>query len=128
MISKIKHKILIVEDNESILFNLVVILELNNYNVITASDGQIALKILKNSLIKPDLIIADIKMPLLNGYELLQEVLNDSDLKSIPFIFLSALATPEEKKLGKNLGAEDYLTKPVDGEIMLSLIKKKLQD
>ena len=122
-----KDVILIVEDNESIQFNLKLMLELNNYEVLSAINGRKALETLKSISIKPNLILSDILMPELNGYELLEELSKNSEWSTIPFIFLSAKASPDDIKLGKLLGADDYLTKPVDEELLLGLIESKIK-
>lgn len=121
-----KDLILIVEDNESILFNLNLMLKLNNYDVLTASNGKIALDVLDRSSKRPDLILSDILMPEMDGYEFFKEVSNNSLYNMIPFIFLSAKASSEEIKIGKILGADDYVTKPIDEDFLLSIIKNKI--
>lgn len=122
----IKDKVLLVEDNNSILFNLSLILELNNFEVITAINGKEALEKLDNDEKLPDLIISDILMPEINGYQLLKTLSINPKWNIIPFIFLSAMASPDDIKLGKLLGADDYLTKPVDDELLLNLINRRI--
>ena len=121
-----KDLILFVEDIDSILFNLILLLELNEYTVLSAKDGKQALEVLTNSLKRPNIIISDIIMPNMDGYEFLQKVSENTNWNMIPFIFLSAKASPDDIKLGKYLGADDYLTKPIDEELLLKLIKNKI--
>lgn len=121
-----KDLILLVEDNESILFNLILLLELNEYTVLSAKDGKQALEVLTNSSKRPNIIISDIIMPNMDGYEFLQKVSENTNWNMIPFIFLSAKASPDDIKLGKYLGADDYLTKPIDEELLLKLIENKI--
>ena len=122
-----KDFILVIEDNESILFNLKLLLELNGFKIQTAINGREALEVLQNSPIHPDLILSDIVMPEMDGYELLKNVSNNSNWNMIPFIFLTAKASSEEVRLGKILGADDYLVKPIDEELLLGLIRNKIQ-
>ena len=119
-------RILVVEDNESILFNISLVLKLNNYDVITAVNGKKALEMLSNNRNLPDLIISDILMPEMNGYVLLENIKRNENWKIIPFIFLSAKATAEEIDFGKSLGILEYVTKPINEEIFLELINKRL--
>lgn len=122
-----KNHILIVDDNDSILFNLKLMLELNNYEVLTASNCKSAIGILKDTETIIDVIISDILMPDTNGYEFFKEISIHPKWKKIPFIFLTALASPDEIKIGKQLGVDDYVTKPIDDELLLRLVKKKLK-
>lgn len=122
-----KYNILVVEDDESILFNISLLLQFNNYDYITATNGREALEILTNLEKTPDLILSDIMMPEIDGYELLKIVSNDSRWDKIPFVFLSAKAAPTDIRLGKILGADDYLIKPVDEELLLSVIENKIK-
>ena len=119
--------ILIVEDNESILFNLKLSLQMNGYKVEIASNGYQALEKLKNISPIPDLILSDIMMPDLNGYDFFEILAKDERLKKIPFIFVSAKSLPNDIQYGKFIGVDDYITKPIDEENMLMIIKNKLQ-
>ena len=119
-----KNLILLVEDNESILFNQTLLLEINGYAVLKAEDGKKALDVLANSPDRPDVIISDIIMPEMDGYEFLQKVSANTNWNMIPFIFLSAKASPADVRLGKYLGADDYLTKPIDDDLLLRLIMR----
>ena len=119
--------ILVVEDNDSFLFNLQLLLEQNGYDVVTAKNGKSALNLLQNTIKKPNLIVSDIVMPEMDGYKLFQKVSGNFNWNMIPFIFLSAKATSEEIRFGRLLGVDDYLTKPIDVELLLSMIKNKIQ-
>ncbi|WP_375585574.1 response regulator [Cyclobacterium xiamenense] len=105
------ERILLVEDEPDLRNNLRELLELKKYTVITAENGQEALEVLENADI--DLIVSDILMPIMNGYELLQKVRESLDFANVPFIFLSAKVSKGEIREGMEGGAEDYLTKPV---------------
>jgi CheY-like chemotaxis protein len=121
-----KPTILVVEDNPDLLFNIELILKSNQYQPITAKNGRAALKILSSIEQLPDIIISDIMMPELDGYEFFKEVVSDPRWNSIPFIFLTAKSTQQDIRLGKLLGADDYITKPFDEKDLLAVISGKL--
>ena len=121
-----KPLILIVEDNVDLLFNLDLILKSNNYQTIIAENGVEALEKLKNSGFNPDIIISDILMPKMNGYDFFRLVSNDSRWSRIPFIFLTARVTPKDIRFGKSLGVDDYITKPFEEKDLLATITGKL--
>ena len=117
--------ILIVEDNVSLLEGLRDLLESTGYLVKTAENGSDALDLLENKL-KPDLIISDIMMPRIDGYELKAKVREKPELVGVPFIFLTAKGGRDDIRKGKDLGADDYITKPFDEEDLLVAIRSKL--
>ena len=121
-----KPLVLIVEDNVDLLFNLDLILKSNNYRTIMAKNGIDALKKLENSNFNPDIIISDILMPKMNGYEFFKKISNDSRWNRIPFIFLTARATPKDIRLGKLLGADDYIIKPFEEKDLLASITGRM--
>jgi len=121
-----KPEILVVEDNADLLFNIKLILKSNKYQPLTAKNGKEALKILSQRETPPDIIISDILMPELDGYEFFKEVSSDPRWNSIPFIFLSAKSSPQDIRLGKILGADDYITKPFDEKDLLAVISGKI--
>lgn len=118
--------ILIVEDNEDLAFNLKLMLEVHDFKVDIAYDGKEALKILKSKEKTPDAIVCDIMMPQMDGYDLFKKVYNNPKWVNIPFIFLSALSNPEEIRKGKELGVDDYITKPFNEKDLLATIKGKI--
>jgi DNA-binding response OmpR family regulator len=101
------YTILIAEDDPDIVRLLKLYLESSNYCVFTANDGQSAYEIIKRE--KIDLAILDIMMPKMDGYELTRQI---REIKNIPLIIVSAKNDDEDKILGLNLGADDYITKP----------------
>lgn len=120
-----KDKVLIIEDDKAIRESLQDILEIKGYHVITAVNGNKGLiAVIKE---KPDLVICDVNMPGMNGFELLQG-LNDCMEKEIvpPFLFLTARATSEDIRKGMELGADDYLTKPFNPLELLEIVKSKI--
>ncbi len=118
------HKILVIEDNNEVRENLVEILELSNYEVVEAATGKEGVKRAKQEL--PDLILCDIMMPEMDGYEVLYLLGKDQRTQDIPFIYLTAKAEKEDFRQGMNLGADDYLTKPFDDVELLNAIERRL--
>ncbi len=121
-----KSLLLLVEDNEDLLYNLKLTLEFNDYDVLTARNGLEAINMLRKTETLPDLIISDIMMPQMDGYELFRTVSKNPIWASIPFIFLTARTTPEDIRFGKMLGADDYLVKPFEEEDLLASVMGKI--
>lgn len=121
-----KPLIMVVDDNQDILFNLKLILEANHYDIKTATSGKKALELLSTLDKVPDVIISDIMMPKMNGYEFFAAVSINPQLNRIPFLFLTAKSTPEDIRLGKMLGVDDYITKPFKKEDLLASISGKI--
>jgi len=119
--------ILVVEDDPNILKYLKMTLEFNGCKVITANHGKEGLKVLSELKNCPDLILSDIMMPVMNGYDFFDAVSRNPDCSHVPFIFLSALDSPEDIRLGKMLGVDDYLTKPINEEDFLAIIFGKIK-
>jgi DNA-binding response OmpR family regulator len=117
--------ILLIEDNAEIRENTAEILELSNYNVLTAVDGKKGVSLAMEQ--KPDLIVCDIMMPVLDGYGVIHMLQKNAQTKNIPFIFLSAKAERAEIRKGMELGADDYITKPFNGTELLSAIESRLR-
>lgn len=101
-------------------------LEFNNYEVITAQNGVEALEILAGLERLPDIIISDIMMPEMDGYEFFKKVSENPDWNNIPFIFLTARSSSEDIRFGKLLGVDDYITKPFKEEDLLAIIAGKI--
>lgn len=121
----ISAHILLVEDDPGISLALTEILEFVGYRVTSTGNGQEALAAL--ATIHPDLIISDIVMPGMDGYQLLEAVRERPDWLDIPFIFLSGRDQKIEVRHGKQLGADDYLTKPFEKDDLLVAIESKLR-
>lgn len=118
-------KILVIEDEVQIRGNISEILELTGFEVITADDGQIGLQLAK--IESPDLIICDVMMPQLDGFEVVDALRHDARTATIPVIFLTAKVERVDQRRGMNLGADDYLTKPFEPDELLSAIASRLQ-
>jgi len=117
--------ILLVDDEQVNLELFSTILEEEGYRILAARSGDEALQLLQNN--KPDLIISDIYMPEMGGFEFYERVQKMEELRSVPFIFLSALSDRQHVREGKELGADDYLTKPVDIDELVTTVKGKLK-
>ncbi|WP_306640715.1 response regulator [Sanyastnella coralliicola] len=118
-------KILLIEDNEAMRENTAEMLELANYEVVTAENGKVGVE--KAKSVSPDLIICDIMMPELDGYGVLYYLSKDPSTAAIPFIFLTAKAEASEVRKGMNMGADDYLTKPFEEMDLLSAVESRLR-
>ena len=118
-------KILLVEDDTSLRENVEELLELSGFLVLTASNGKMAVELAKKEF--PDLVLCDIMMPEMDGYEVLQQLSSCETTKHIPFIFVSAKTERHEVRKGMNLGADDYLTKPFEEEELLGAIQSRLE-
>jgi PAS domain S-box-containing protein len=120
-------KILIVEDDEDSRILLEFALGENNYEVLSAINGRIALELTRQHL--PDLIISDILMPEMDGYSLCKAIMSDKTLCHIPFVFYSATYTEmEDKQLALNLGATRFLVKPMEIENLLEEIESVIEN
>ena len=118
------EKILVVEDDVALLDGLRDILELSGYEVITARNGVDGVTALAQTL--PDLIVSDINMPGMDGYQFYAQVRARPEGVSLPFIFLTAKGKKADIRRGKMLGADDYLTKPFEEDDLLVAIRAKL--
>src|ERR1041385_2755681 len=118
-------KILLIEDNKDMRENTAEILELANYKVTAAKNGKEGVEhALKD---KPDLIVCDIMMPVLDGYGVLHMLAKNDETAGIPFIFLTAKAERTDFRKGMEMGADDYVTKPFDDIELLNAIESRLK-
>jgi CRP/FNR family cyclic AMP-dependent transcriptional regulator len=119
------EKILLIEDNPAICDNVAEILELANYQVLTAANGKEGVSMALEHL--PDLIICDIMMPVLDGYGVLHMLHKNKALQTTPFIFLTAKTERTDVRKGMEMGADDYITKPFEGTELLNAIESRLK-
>ncbi len=119
-----EQRILVVDDHEPLLAAIQGILEGEGYTIFTATDGLKALEMMDE--VNPQLIIADIMMPRMDGYALYEAIRTRPEWVTIPFIFLTAKAEREDRLRGKGMGAEDYLTKPFDPEELVVAVSSRL--
>jgi DNA-binding response OmpR family regulator len=117
--------ILVVDDQPEILENLVILLEAEGYHALTAADGVEALEVLHSQPVH--LILADIAMPRMNGYQLYERVRENPRWLTVPFLFLTARALDSDIRYGKELGVDDYLTKPIQPEDVLAALQGRLK-
>jgi putative nucleotidyltransferase with HDIG domain len=120
-----QESILIVEDNPILREGLQEMLELEGFLVNTASNGRQALDDMKD--FSPDLILSDIAMPIMDGHEFFYAVRDRAEWVSIPFVFLTARGEREDVLAGKDMGAEDYLIKPVTREDLVTVVNSRLE-
>lgn len=118
-------KILIIEDEKIVRENVHSLLTEEGYTVFASKNGTDGIKIAKKEL--PDLILCDIMMTGIDGYEVLKELSKGEETKTIPFIFLTAKVEKDDIRMGMNLGADDYLFKPFDADYLLQSISSRLK-
>lgn len=117
--------ILCVEDEHDLRTDICEELETAGYAVMEASNGREALEMMRDK--RPDLVLCDITMPLMSGLDLLGHVRKEPGLADLPFVFLTALAGRRDIIAGKAAGVDDYLTKPIDFDLMLITIAARLE-
>jgi len=118
-------KIIVIEDENAVRENLHELLELEGHTAFSASDGRDGIELIRQHL--PDLIICDIQMPKMDGYQVLEALSEDPYTNSIPFIFLTAKTSRSDMRTGMDLGADDYLTKPFTHDEVLEAIASRLK-
>ncbi len=119
-----KKKILLVDDEKDLAETVVFQLRISGYEAIVAYDGQEGLEKARKE--KPDLIILDLMLPKMDGYKVCGLLKSDSRYAKIPIIMFTARAQESDIKLAKEVGAEAYITKPFEQEILLGKIKELL--
>lgn len=123
-------RVMIVEDDPTILSNLSQILQLSGLDVIEAQDGEEALRILldcrQHAASLPKMIVSDLMMPKMDGFDLLRAVRGESFFGSIPFVLLSARSDASDLQQAFALGANDYLVKPFEVEQLIEVIRYHL--
>ena len=120
-----KNKILVVEDDNDTLFILNKLLTKNNYQVYTSSNGKDAYDMLNN--VMPEVILADWTMPIMDGLELCNIIKKDEKYKLIYFIILTARASLKDRVTGLDIGADDFLVKPVQNQELLARIRSGIR-
>ncbi len=118
-------KILIIEDDNAIRENLAEMLSLSGYQVETAANGVEGIS--QALIFKPDAIVCDIMMPLMDGYQVLETLRSTNSQATTPFIFLTSLANAEDIREGMSIGADDYLTKPFNFSDLITAIEIRLK-
>ena len=121
-----KKKVLVVEDELALCQSLKIIVEMLNIEVVDAVNGAQALQALQCHTF--DLILCDINLPDISGYDILKKVKSNLEKATTPFIFLTAFADERDIQEGYRLGAEDYITKPFSTRDLLKMLKTRLVD
>jgi len=119
------EKILVVDDEPDIVTVIGKSLKDNGYEVIAAYNGQEALEKAKTE--KPDLILLDLMLPIMDGYKVCGLLKNDTRYSKIPIILFTAKAQEKDIKLGEKVGADAYITKPFEPEVLFSKIKELIK-
>ena len=115
--SKVPHKqktVLLIDDETLWLDLIREALAGESYDVITANSGEAALRKLARK--KPDLIVSDVRMPVINGFDLFEKIKRDPRLRTIPYVFMSSIDDYDARHTARQLGADDYLEKPFDAD------------
>lgn len=120
-----KELILVVDDDENIVYAIQSLLEDEGYKTVTAPNGSEALNILNN--LQPDLILLDVKMPKMGGYEFCKKIQSRPETKTIPVIFITGNSNREGMLKGLNLGGVDYIVKPFNENELMARIETQLR-
>ncbi|HTP13649.1 MAG TPA: response regulator [Bacteroidota bacterium] len=124
--AKAKKHILVVDDEPAWLQILAYILNKKGYEVRGESSAAAALEALKT--FKPDMIVSDVRMPDMNGFDFLDHVKHSRKVSKTPFVFISAIDDEESRNAARNLGATDYLTKPFNEDDVVRILTKHLNE
>ena len=120
-----KNRILIVEDDPNLVKAITIRLEAKDFKTIVAIDGEEGLA--KAFGEKPDLIILDVMLPKMDGFTVCRKLKIDKQYKNIPIIMLTAKFQPDDVKFGMEMGADAYITKPFDSQVMIAKIEELLK-
>ena len=121
-----KKTVLIIEDDEILMRALYLLFHKGEYTIASANDGETALKMTER--LNPDLVLLDLLMPKMNGFDYLRSIKANSKLKDIPVIVLSNLGDKDDIEKAKTLGAEDYFIKSdTDLSVLFDKVKKRLE-
>lgn len=118
-------KILVIEDEPEMRRNITTLLRYHDFITIAAQNGREGLEAARRE--SPDLILCDVMMPEIDGYGVLQALQTDAALSHVPFIFLTAKGEKDDLRSGMNLGADDYLTKPIANSELIRAIQTRLR-
>jgi DNA-binding NarL/FixJ family response regulator len=118
-------RILVIEDEPEMRRNITALLRFHDFETLEAENGREGVEFARRE--EPDLILCDVMMPELDGYGVLQALQQDASLAAIPFIFLTAKGDKDDLRSGMNLGADDYLTKPVANNDLVNAIEARLR-
>ena len=120
-----RKKILVVDDETDLIMMVQIRLEANGYEVISANDGKEGLDKVKNE--SPDLVLLDVMMPNMSGYQVCTILKQDARYKRIPIILITGKGQDDFEKVGKRMGADAFITKPFDPPVLLAKIKELIK-
>lgn len=118
-------KVLVIEDERPVRSNVIDLLQVEGYEAVGAENGQMGLELAKE--LQPDLIICDVLMPKMDGFEVLRQLADDAATATIPFIFLTAKSDRSDIRQGMEMGAYDYLTKPFTRAELLGAVVAQMK-
>ncbi len=118
-------RILVIDDDPRLRRQCVALLQAEGFDTLEAGNGRVGVKLVEAE--QPDLVICDVNMPGMNGHAALDTLRNNARTAAVPFIFLTANGDMADLRVGMNLGADDYLVKPVDPEQLLAAIEARLR-
>lgn len=124
MAKAVKKTVLLIDDERDWLSAMADALGKEQFKLVTADSGESALARLKD--LRPDLILSDVRMPIMNGFDLYEKVRSDPKLKAIPYVFMSSIDDYDAIHVAKELGADDYVTKPFDDEDARNILQNLL--
>ena len=119
--------VLIVDDNQDLLATYTALLPILGYHVLTAADGYQGLEVFEESDPRPNCVIIDVRMPEVDGYQLVRLFRGDPNTAQTPLIILTAMAQDNDKYMGLASGADFYLTKPIAPETLIATIEQAIQ-
>jgi DNA-binding NarL/FixJ family response regulator len=122
--SELANRILVIEDEPEMLRNIVLILEMEGFQTLQANNGRAGVALAQEH--RPELVLCDVMMPEFDGHSVLSALRAQEHTRGLPFIFLTARAERGDVREGMNLGADDYLTKPVDADELLETVRVRL--
>ncbi|MCU7497423.1 MAG: response regulator transcription factor [Ignavibacteria bacterium] len=119
------YKVIVIEDDPFLLQNIEIILEAEGFRAFTAECGKKAIKLIEEII--PDVIVSDIMLPDMDGFEILKHVRMNPEVQDLPFLFLTARTDHKDLRQGMSLGADDYLTKPFNAKELVEAINARLE-
>ncbi|WP_409522596.1 response regulator transcription factor [Nitrincola sp. MINF-07-Sa-05] len=119
-------KVLVVDDEPNILLSLEFLMEQAGFEVFTAGDGETALEVIEEK--RPDLVLLDISLPGISGFDVLEKIRSSDELKKLQVIMLTAHGREVEREKGLALGADDYITKPFSTQALVNKVRNLINE
>ena len=120
-----RPKVLIAEDEETIVESLSFLMEKEGYDVSVATDGRTAISMIARDI--PDMVLLDVMMPVCDGFEVVRAVRGDSNTRQVPIMMLTAKTREVDRRKGLELGVDDFVTKPYSTRDVVSRVKALLE-